>query len=166
MIKIKFLLLFVLILKFTSTVVAQQKLIDSLQKNISTAKKPAKYYLYMAELAMAVKSMDKPKSLSLISESIKNISKVETTRTKSKIYSFASLIYYNNDDYAKMSEYCDKAILLANSSKDNEANAWANYAKANFYSALEDENQLKFLFKSLNYAEKAKNYSLLSKSYY
>ena len=166
MIKIKFLLLFVLILKFTSTVFAQQKLIDSLQKKISTAKKPAEYYLFTAEMAMVVKSMDKPKSLSLISESIKNISKVETDRIKSKIYSFASIIYYNNDDYSKMSEYCDKAILLANSSKDNEANAWANYAKANFYSALEDENQLKFLFKTLNFAEKSKNYYLLSKACY
>ena len=122
--------------------------------------------MFNAELAMALKSSDKAKSLKLISESIKNISKIEVVGIKSKICSFASLIYCNNDDYAKMSEYCDKAILLANSSKDNEANAWANYAKANFYSALEDENQLKFYFKTLNFAEKAKNYFLLSKSCY
>ena len=88
--------------------------------------------MFNAELAMALKSSDKFKSLKLISESIKNISKIEVVGIKSKICSFASLIYCNNDDYAKMSEYCDKAILLANSSKDNEANAWANYAKANF----------------------------------
>ena len=40
-------------------------------------------------MAIALKALDKQKSLKLINESVKNIHKIEEISLKSKIYSFA-----------------------------------------------------------------------------
>jgi hypothetical protein len=165
MLKIFTLSFYLFFLCFTSS--AQQKLVDSLQKRLLiTTSSDDNYYLYKAELAEAIRFTDTAKSKAMIGESVALCNKQKNNITTAKIYGIATIIYRQNDEYTKMILAADSAIYFAQTSKNNYANAYANYCKSLCMESLEDETELAFNFTALKFAEKANDPVLLSKIYY
>ncbi len=146
---------------------AQQKLIDFLQKKISsTLPTNENFILYKAELAEAMRYVDTAKSNALLNECLVLCAKTNNNIVKAKAFGVAAIIYRQNNAYTKMISAADNAVFFANASKDNYANGYANYCKSLSLESLEDKTELEFYFKALKFAEKADNAILLSKIYY
>jgi hypothetical protein len=160
--------LFLFCLSFSNfAATAQQKLIDSLQKRLSlTAPTNENYILYEAQLAEAVRFTDTAKSKALIAKSLALCAGHNNGIVKTKVYCIATIIYRQNNEYAKMIAAADNAINFARASKDDYASGYANYCKSLSMESLEDESELAFYFTALKYAEKVNDAILLSKIYY
>jgi hypothetical protein len=165
MLKVFILLFYFFISHFA--VSAQQKLIDSLQKRLLlTTKTNENYTLYQAQLAEAIRFVDTAKSKAMIEQSMAICANQTNAVINTKVYCIATIIYRQNNEYAKMITAADKAINYAITSKDNYANAYANYVKALSMESLEDATELEFYFTALKFAEKTDDAILLSKIYY
>ena len=167
MMKFKLFAIIFLFLTNSNLFFGQQKTIDSLQKQVSNSKISDKNYaLYLAQLAESLRFISIEKSISLIEKSIYLSSKNNNLILKSKIFATASIIYRQNDNYSKMIKNVEKSIFFANQTRDYFVKANANYCKSLAMQSLENESELEYCFRALNYAEKAKNSILLSKIYY
>jgi hypothetical protein len=165
MLKMYSLLIYFLFSIFSAN--AQQKLIDSFQNRLSTTLATNEnFILYKADLAEATRYTDTAKSNALLSESLALCAKTNNNIVKAKLFGIASIIYRQNNAYAKMISAADNAVYFANASNDDYANAYANFCKALSLESLEDETELAFYFKALKFAEKAGDAILLSKIYY
>jgi hypothetical protein len=165
MLKIYPFLFCLFVLNFAAT--AQQKLIDSLQKRLSlTTSTDENYILYEAQLAEAIRFTDTAKSKDLIGKDLALCARHNNSIVKAKVYCIAAIIYRQNNEYAKMIAAADNAINFARASKDDYANAYANYCKGLSMESLEDASELEFYFTALKYGEKASDAILLSKIYY
>jgi hypothetical protein len=159
--KCYFILILILLLPF-GNVFSQKKIIDSLQKRLNNKELTYfDYNLYKADLALALRFIDIERSKKLIQKALIQSNKSDLARD-AKINAIAARIYRQAEEYTKMVAFCEKAIILANQTKENDAKAFAYYAKALVGTTLDDEKQIDYLFIALKHAEKTTNYALIS----
>ena len=167
MVKTKYFKYSLILLIVVNFCIAQQKLIDSLQNRVYKMDTSDKnFVLFNAELAEGIRYADNVKSINLIKKILPEIENNDDYKIKAKLYWIVSSIYKSSGDYSKMIDFAEKSILCANKSNDIDCKAQAYFNKGLCLNILDDEKKINALFEALKYAEKAKNYIVISKCYY